>query len=801
MYMDDYRNMVAMFSKTLNMDMACPPASNAASGSQESCWTVLGYFDFLQIYPLPRKERSWLSDVLRHNRAITAQLNGAYYFHPLHLTAGGEGEEALYRRFWTEREDMPFLILTLVQESAPGRVRKIREEIERGETNDVPRVCYHTMELSDLAVVWRSDSLIKLFREIHRLYQLEIVGDMSSFTAIDRTFLEDFAAGRRPVADAGQKLFASARFVVRNAAASHAYLQALRQAGTDISHTYFSTGIEDLHMLLENISVYDFLRFFHAHLHNPYQYAFFECATRLGIPEEVPQELTGRHRPADSPLTQKCKCLLTKFQCACRQTHDDTSWMKPAGNLLNVLADMSKNCVMDGFCYLIYDAARLFCDKIQEWSISQAALDNNAQTSALQRFVRGWDELMEQATRTDGRFIQMPGFSPAVCEIPAHLLECYLSVTMCCAELMMVPPDESDAALLLVPKICRRVKVYPILDTTRGETHLLYVDIPMELLYNPLSVLCALCHELAHNIGNTCRKRKLRSYKILYATAYELANWLGLPPSNSVQTIYTALRYVCEENDNYSTLYLSELTVLLRGGVRALLENSEEFSHWIQQAAGHDPVKTRALQNTGSIKRGGLQYGNNAFHAEMANLLYLFRECYADMIMLYLLRPDWTVYEALAIPELRMRVEVARKRGEEAAFWKSESYCTLVERWGLVIALMLDRRIWNVSGPAQPGDPISERFHADVNAFISWLNSSGSASPHYRSKESLWQVLDYLDSCYQAMDASFQTDARLSELEALHTLVAGLSDEYPINYEKFGHFITMYRKKMLKAEP
>lgn len=818
----DYRNMVALFSKTLTMDMARPPAcSTADAGRMNTCWAVLGYFDFLQIYPLAPKTDSWLGDVLRHNQQLSSELDGDYYFHPLHLTTGvsREADPEEYQRFWTGHDDKPFLFLSLVHEAAPGSVPLIQESImSSSRRNNVPRLCYHTMELSDLAVVWRSGSLWELFQEIQDLYRLEAVGDMSTFSAIDQEFINLFAHDPKPEIDPGRALFASSRYIVRSVEQSHNYLRQLEKMKINVDRTYFSTGMEDLHLLQENISAADFLYFLYVHLNNPYQQAFFECSTRLGIPENFKEDKDAfsagsRSASKEEPaFSQKCKLLLTNFQATRKSAHGltnmDQSWVKPTSSLLNALADMSKNWVMDGFCYLIYDAARLFCEKIRAWNVTGRSLDIKKETNLVQRFVRGWGGLMEQATRTDGRFIQMPGFSPAVCEIPAHLLECYLSVMMCCASLMVVKPEKNDVALLLVPKICRRVKVHSVLDEIRSCKHLLYVDIPMEMLYDPIAVLCGLCHELAHNVGDTWRNRKERGTRIIYAAAYELANRLGLDSPPVIQEIYATLKNICQCKGSASIDYMAKLPPLLYGGMIAALKDDAEFSRWTylyQTSENLSSQQIRAMQKKSTLNRNSLLYEGFNFFQEMENLIYLFRECYADMVMLYLLKPDQTTYEAFAIQELRTQTQ-------DSSLWTSEPYSTLVERWGLVISVMQPNGLWAATdfvkrGAEQQNDPTAKRLHADICDFIAWFHEAGGEKPNHRSKETLQQVYDYLSICYRSIDMSFHCDGphfrtaegRYQNLTSLRMLFSSLSNEYNVDYEAFEGFIALYRKSMIQS--
>lgn len=838
----DYRNIVALFSKALTTDMSEPPKGWAdMAGKDCGNWTVLGYFDFLQVYPLPRENRFWLSDILKHNQDLSARLDGDYYFHPFHLTTGRSesADEEEYRRFWTENGSMPFLFLTLVQEAKLGSAKKIQGAVmTQGKYETVKRVCYRTMDLSDLVVVWRSDSMHDIFQAIHELYQMEEVGDMSTFSTISQDFINAFTDGDTLNPDDGREFFASARYVVRSARESYDYLQQLKAAGIDISHIYFSTGMEDLHMLQEHMSLADFMRFLRAHLEDSHRRAseasrrraFFESSTRLGImengvnaasPSGKPEALREARKQgsdrgegegsstgnAESALSDNCRSLLTQFQAARERASDvlgpyEISWMKPASNLLNALADMSKNWVMDGFCYLIYDAARLFCQKIEKRSALRQPMKTKEETERVQRFIRGWGGLMEQATRTDGRFIQMPGFSPAICEIPAHLLEFYLSVVMYCADLMASGPEERDVdvALLLVPKICRRMKVIAILEKARSKDHLLYVDIPMEMLYEPASVLCCLCHELAHYVGERWRERQSRGNKIIYSAAYELACQLKIPSDSVIQEIYFNLKDLCERKDKTAISYAESLSILVRMGIKSLVSDDTVFSKWhklYQDSRNRSSEQTRFTQFESEIYRNQILADTTDLFDDIENLIYLFRECYADIAMLYLLNPSETMYKNFAEQEIQSLMS-----GQKEAYMDRQYY-VLVERWGLVIRVAYQRGLWErgVSGAAD--NPTMERFYRDIDQFIAWFDALGGDIKEHRSKETLQQVFDYLIDCYDTIDKPLgdKNSENASRLCELRQLFAGLSEHYDVDYQTCEDYTELYRETILKKRP
>lgn len=813
--MGKYINMVALFSKALTMDLNEAPE---AVDPQVRQWTVLGYFDFLQIYPLKESNPFWLSDVMEHNQSLSASLDGRFYFHPLHLTIGTQDEVAC-ESFWEEGDSLPFLFLTLVQETELGSSERVRWNLMNGGADSrVKRICYHTMELSDLVVIWRSDSLYEMFQEIHALYQMPEVGDISTFCAIDPEYIRQFKDQSQMLSvDPGKKVFVSARYVVRDEREAGAYLQDLSNMGVDTEHVYFTTGMEDLHMLQERIEVGQFLHLLYAHLANERRQAFFECSTRLGIHEGLPSASNGRDgasqgsKGPNADFTRMCKDLLLHFNKIREKkrkalTLNELSWMRPASNLLNALTDMSKNWVMDGFCYLIYDAARMFCEKIDDWSRRGVPMKVKEETEPVQKFVRGWGSLMEQTTRTDGRFIQMPGFSPALCEISARLLECYLSVMMRCSDLMLEETDtdmDTKVALLLAPKICPRMKVIAVLEKPRDRQHLLYVDIPMEMMYEPTTALCCLCHELAHYVGESCRHRKGRADRMIYSAAYELAEVLNLKSPKVIAAIYEELRALCDV-EGYQVDHAEKLSKNLQAAIKSAVYDDGTFIRWFElylQEDTSDGIRVRSKQLEASQIRDNTLHERLVRFDSLENLLYLYRECYADITMIYLLKPTEETYRKIAAQEVQA--------WETADICKpGEQYNTLVARWALVTCVAYEKGLWEKkeSVTAPKTNAVGE-FYEAIDRFIPWFMQKGGEDIGQRSKETLQQIFDYLIECYDSIEKSFggiaprsgQEVERKAKLDELREFFSNLSCQYNIDYAACERFIMQYRKSVLNT--
>lgn len=822
---NQYQNLVARFGKALQMDVtALPKAADNASK-----WIVLGYFDTLQIYPLDcGNGNNWISAMWNHNVTLSKEWSKDFYFHPLHMMSNIPSEKSeSCESFW----ELParYLFLSLVQSAKPGTVgteaiiSKLSDAARR--TAGVSAVCYHTMELSDLVVVWKSDSLVTLLKELRSLYQDPLIGDMDTFVAINYQFLQNQEWKNSPLgADNGQTIYVSTRYVVRSVEQKRLFLAGLKENGFSCETAFFTTGMEDLHIVCNNLTVYRFLEFLHLTIFNPelsgiVRAAFSECATQIGLPDDPggkPDPSKGKPKSPgknDPPvpkneLAERCSALLIRFQDARKRIDGvegrrETSWIKPVGNLYHTLSDMSQNCILDGFCYLILGAASAFCNWIEAWSKTVRDQPMSSQQLELvQRFVRGWGTLMEHSTRVDGRFIQMPGFSPALCEIPARLLEFYLAFANRCAKEMGRGGKNSEkVALLFVPKICRKMKVESIfLSEEHGDKHLLYMDIPFDMLYDPLPVMCCICHEIAHFVGGNWRCRDMRKQSLTLAVANELAIQLYLNDAAPVFEIYKFLMERCVDEN----VYLIDLLAYLRVAIKDFLESKKPYdtcytSFMTSRKRLYRDGELSKLQIQLLSRRKVLAKNYQDFFNIVDNLSYLYQECYADVSMISLLNLNRSTYLHLAQQELEeFKTEVEDIR-------QDPRYYIIVERWSAVLRL---DELWASQNDATSWTSwVEKEIHGELGAFVedidtvcnpsSWGAKDGVSCPLiFNTSESFKQLSLYLSECCRKIKMSCEGAKSVEKLQAVFDRMA-LS--HTLDCDSCNELIAEYRKDLLNG--
>lgn len=821
-----YQNIVALFGKALKMDLSrlrTPEGVQAPIGGR---WITLGYFDTLQFYCLPMERgRTWVQSMWDHNVSCSATLAGDFYYHPLHLTASIAPEEAeLYRAFW-EAENCPYIFLTMVQAVNPSQlwgeaggtsVRRLDSLLGiQPSQRDMRHLFYRTMELSDLIVLWRSDEIYKILERIHELYQKAGIGDLNTFPSIQYAFLDRFHPSS---VSAERKIFVSTQYTVKDSEKAN---QFFKNVLSEDSPAFFTTGVEDIRVTNQEVTAADLLEHLRRSFLEPenrtlFNHAFSESATQVGIRD------SGHPQPVQriAALEEQCETLLQRFQdirgrlCAHPAAKRfDLSWAKAISNLLNALVDMSRNWVMDGFCYLILDAARLFCCEIGKLSVSGEEALTVKQMEDVQRFVRGWGTLMEQATKMDGRFLQMPGFSPALCEIPAKLLEFYLAFTRKAISLMQAGDEEDirggrKIALLFVPKICRRVKVNSVFKEDEFHNHLLYVDIPLDQLYSPMETICCLTHEAAHYAGETWRCRKARKFALLYTLSLELATYLRVNTDTPVKYIYDRLRDSCPDNGLTANKLLQQaynaMLDLTAGEMNTLLD---KFRADVT-ASGDDLLRSQIndLQTESVVLSRQFLMNKSYMEGAIRNLKYLFQECYSDLNMILLLRLSPEIYIRMALNELHnMRLEGDPRQDPR--------YFVIVQRWAALLGV---ETAWG-GRQGNPGeaavaayvgsagreerDPLLTGFCEDILYLLhadsdpDYLTKKLDPDRrYYFTRETFRHIQLYLKHCAGVI----RQDLPDEELDRMDEALRYLSDTAPSDDGSFDNLINWNRKDLLE---
>lgn len=756
------RHMVLRFGKALTQNPM------KLSEERYPLWITLGYFDTLQLYPLPidGKNENWIWSTCLEDRKISAQLDGNFYFHPVHIAACADEEsQKRYKNFFSQLS--PYLAVTFVQEQAVEKknntlLEVVKETLEQSpeKIEELTWASFHTLNLSDLVILWKSDSLGAILRAIKMLYQQPVIGDLHTIPAILLSSILKNAGA--PSMKAERIPIVITRYLVRNTCRTGDFFQSISRF---VQEKFFlTTGMEDLSTVSLDVDMAGLVsslraRFEDQDVQDAFRAAFLESETHLGIEEES----HNKEARDDLRLVQQCQILQNEFHSirdtlVSKEANDTTDgdWIKAADELYNALVDMSRSTVSDGFCYLILESAHMFCEELRRIS-----LPDSEQIMCIQRYLRGWGTLMEQSLRQDGKFSQQPGFSPALCQIPSSLLELYLAFnSKCCRVIRHITNDSYKFGFLLVPKLCRRIKVDIVILREPPCNRLLYVDIPSDLLYEPSLVLAHLCHELSHFCGESWRLREVRKNCYLCICAQELAYILTPYHMELKERIFQNL-----SSHFYSaTAYLDRLEYDTLQKIESFLENEgeiEELLTAVIQSNGEDTTLSTYAQRVAALaaRRGLLNAlkenpdcPQGVFFNVMREFVTLFKECYADISMIFTL--NLTCQQYL---NLNKKEEMLYRR---TLTQDSNDYYLTVERWAIVLWVAFpDRAHWALSQEIEKSET---RFAEDVKKCLYYLIDDDKlqieelawAMEVFHHQESLYGLKDYLAQCYGEMQRS-----------------------------------------------
>lgn len=797
--MKQMEHLVLRFGKALTQE----PGALETEPGHAPLWIALGYLDTLQIYPLPSGETHWLERAYQNNVRETMRSNGRFYLHPIHISRLPSEDE-----FETDFLNVPspYLFVTLLQgkpfHQEPEALRAKVEEHLRQKLGDQSKAAaplyfriYHSITLSDLVVLWKCSSIRAILDAVQCLYCAPMVGDLHTIPTILADSIRERADA--PRIEREELPLTIGRYVVRNAGLASAFFAKFPLPSGQPS---FTAGIEDLTWVQEHWTTFELRLLLCSRLENKeyreqFQQAFLCCETHLG----APMQPTANEQRAESPLTQRCQQLMQDFQELVKMRDWggdlDTPWLKTTGELLNALLDLSRNTVADGFCYLMLDAVSLFCSKLED---EECRVMSSQRLQGVMRFLRGWESLMDKVLRTDGRFSQQPGFSPALCDIPSSLLEFYLAFTTQAGQIMQMGSEPSRKfSLMLAPKLCRRIKVEKVFDEEPPCDRLLYVDVPIAMLYQPFQVLCHLTHEISHFSGDGWRLRQLRSQKYLAICARELGAELMMVQPETLSRIQQDL-------STPELQRLEYLDTLERETVRhtgRLLRDATVVQKWMDlEFRRHAPDQWGGplqcqlkLQEVKSAIHRCPKKPQALFYQVMEDFKYLFKECYADETAIFTLELS---------PKEYLWLNGRENQLFERSYEKGSSYYRNVERWTIILNICFPGQLQQIF--AHPPSDLAS-FVEDIHQCFRFFytdeqmteQEANVITTNYHKIESIRLLTEYLRPCYAQMRSSVDK-IQMKSLNRLRSAFRALArEELDLSVPACSDLVEQYRRKIL----
>lgn len=786
----------------------CPP----------DAWLALGHMDWITVESLSTPPMDSAGVCLDQIRLCSQKLSvdqafASVYCQPLYILRDFLWtQQEQVNRFWAK----PAAFMTITRVHFAGQNQALLEdaidqqmkegalpydgELPEGSLGDrAIYLYYRSLELSDIILVTKSDSAASLLSCIGRLYTLETVGDIYSYYCIARSEL--YSTGTAKACSDDCIPLISTRFAVRSAAECRTRIKELQAMFPDReghpSPAFFVTGIEDINLITYDNSSRQLCDIFQRifSMEGGFWNAFDNSTTRLGIKEGSLCSFQPGPVVEDvrRDLELACQEVLDSFLVFYKRHSFDQDWVRPLIELLNMLCRMSKNCILWQICYILLNGTRGIVCCVEE--LSKDTNFGGKKNHEIMRIVTGIDRLMEHIIRMEGELIHHPETRPTLFDIPANLLEFYLLFADQSAQYLQDREGigrKCDYQLLLIPNLCEKISIHDRLNNQESLNRLLFVEIPLGLVYSPASVICKLVHEVAHYSGETARNRNLRFSYLTSCAAYLLADELGMGDS---ETVFFSIRKEIQRNyPDGRRMYMRHIMKELPQTVNQIgQEEAYVGAFWDiyldeKEFSPIDKISWLNKYSTWYRKKRGKRLSEK-LDKMLWEVESLFKETYADLAMLTLLGLGAEDYIAL--------LENLEQQG---GLTSEVGFACRIERAALVLCAIDEENLLGLSNCLHR--PLAKdvdqycRILLDENADLADLPTK-HGNCGYHSPEIVEVILEYLQECYRMISAYDAEEKNQEERERIRYNYLRFAKEERFASLEFFKVIEDYRPRII----
>ena len=810
--MDVYTDLRAIImEKSVRQDsksIICPP----------DAWLALGHMDWIRVETFPTPLRDFAGVCLDLVRSYSQKLSidqasTSMYYQPLYILREFPwAQQEQVNRFWGKQS--AFMAITRVHSAGQNQAlfeSTIDQQMRgaalaydggmpEGNLDDkVIYLYYRTVELSDVILITKSDSAESLLSCIGLLYTLEVAGDIYSYYCIARNELYSTDATKACSNDCIPLI--STRFAVRSATECRNRIQELQEmfpyGEGHPAPAFFITVIEDINLIAYDNSSRQLCNIFQRILSmgDYFWSAFDSSTTRLGIKEEYlssfqPGLCVGDVR---EDLALACRQVLDSFLELYKKHSFDQDWVRPLIELLNMLYRMSKNCILWQICYILLNGTRGIVHCVEE--LSKDTDFSAKKNREIMRMVTGIDRLMEHIIRMEGELVHHPETRPTLFDIPANLLEFYLLFADQCAQYLQDREGvgrRCDYRLLLIPNLCEKISIHDRLNNQESSNRLLFVEIPLGLVYSPSSVICKLVHEVAHYSGEDARNRELRFSYLTSCAAYFLSDELGMGDSDAV--FFSIKEEIKRNYPNDQWMYMRYIIKNLFQIVNQIGQTEvyiEAFWNTYLNEKEFSPFEKMSWLNKNTslyLKKKGKRLSEK-LDKVLWEVESLFKETYADLVMLTLLGLSAEDYITL-LEDSEQRVGLTSEVG----------FACRIERAALVLCAIDEENLLGLSNCLHKtlAKDVNQYCHIllDENADLTTLPTK-NGNCGYHSTEIVEVILEYLQECYRMIYAYDSEELNRKTRDLIRQNYLRFAKEQRFASLEFFKVIEDYRPKII----
>lgn len=570
--------------------------------------------------------------------------------------------------------------ISLISDPSHKYVTEAVVSLTQTENARVSLTFYDSLELGDIVGILKSNSIVAALEVQRQLYSCSVVRDAYTYCGIHSALFskdEQVRASHISWLPSEEIRIAhiSTRFSVKAATIADQFFVA---AQWDKGHRYFVTGTADVfvdHSLcseLQFLSLIEHMVF----VREPNIYdAFCDIITRVGVEYIPPKEhAVPPFKPFEQSFERYPECVQRIITC-------NHAWRYPLLKLLGTLRAMSVNGVMDDLSKLLSPAVRALLYRINYLLDPEVRWEPTYDKEVWQ-FLDNWASLSHDISHLEGQLVQHPELHPVRYYIPAMVLQFELKLIRDCSYIISKTSEtlasshvgqEHTYIPMIVPCSQESTSTQCLLDPEgdsnyKGDVPLVVMS-PVKLLYRPWTMAHILVHEIAHYAGDNLRNRDKRLDCLIQCCAIHMASHMCI---NLMETSFSASektvleRLACLANSNLTRTTACHIRDLYKE--RATGDKNDylcEVQTWLPSAVFLEGISPSFLADcltqctpdgiaSSVVQNLRLAAQINQFHSgamyettwteHISELIYLSRECYADIIMMLLLKSSFSDY-------------------------------------------------------------------------------------------------------------------------------------------------------------
>lgn len=656
---------------------------------------------------------------------------------------------------------------------------------------DIHWRAYHTIELSDMVLVSKSRSLQKLSQWSLLSTKTKLVGSAYTYFCIPGSLI-DMDSNLWPESLSKDIIdFMAIRFSIRGGNVNDALANTRKYLGEKYTTPAFRiAGNEDAIICGQNLPVSNLVKLYQSWYTDGSNIlcTFRDIITRLGAKwNETPPPLEiSCFERTQTKLEQCCKTVLKKVQdkALTNKSIKDKEWLRPLVSLTNALVHMSGSTTLDAPVILVLPALDAFWDNIL------GEPEKSSDEMMYLRFAELCNHTIEHLMREEGQLSHRPEMRPLTYDMPVFVLE-YATAFLLNLSQKLTAADGVAAEkirFLLVPSADTDVSTEEPFVANGSIPGLLQTTVPFSLLYKPQYLLPALCHEMAHYVGESIRKRDERYWYFLNSAAKELIKYFfdkAEDESNKLKEFLVldldkSIQKWIKENTpegevDVIKLPLLDIVTLIKITVEDLINGPDAYVKLIRRYVLSEYRGTQLY----SLPQGTLEDRIQPFINRLGDLLVSYREAYADICMLYLLGISPLDYLEVALHRWEVLNTGMLLRAYASLTVSGHSLNQILnafETWGQNKKVDGKKRDW---------------VKMEINAIDGLLHGKGVCAEYY--------LIQYLESCWKGFHDTklgMNLDERDYTVRDVYDKMMGISNG--VEYQEIVDIIDRGRQVVLE---